>query len=380
MRAAREIERSRTGGTPDLVKAADQPAAVLPVPVAVMVARQLRAAWQHLLAARHLAEQHGVPVASPRLGDKEPSLLAGVMTSTTKAIWDLMDWAGATAVASGAVTARPHELGDQAAKAAADQLYPDPRQWCQSPAGTLPQPGERPGEPEPSSQKRVRTLLRGKPGRSRLRAYARGRDVVPAGDVVPGTPAEPIWNAHRALSAYSAGWMDRAGDSPADLAAAVDGLVELAQTFSGVASTLCTEIRSRIDASILTGVDADRFNAAAEQLLAAVGPEHPDGGRTNQLASALSAVRDSLDDAEATVVAAPVGVRVPDRLARSLHGRSAAQIRDELGKENFVQRQHSRVDPGSNYTRADHLVRVLTWMHAANAERYDYDPDGVFGR
>ena len=60
---------------------------MLPVPVAVMVARQMRAARQHLLAARHLAEEHGVPVAQPRLGDKEPSLLAGVMTSTTKAVW-----------------------------------------------------------------------------------------------------------------------------------------------------------------------------------------------------------------------------------------------------------------------------------------------------
>jgi hypothetical protein len=40
------------------------------------------------------------------------------------------------------------------------------------------------------------------------------------------------------------------------------------------------------------------------------------------------------------------------------------------GSERFTQRQVSRVRPG-DYTKADHLETVATWMHATGVAAYD---------
>lgn len=362
-RAAREVARGRTGE-----KAAEQPAATLPAPVAVMVARQLRAAWQHLGAARYLAADHGVPVARPRLQEPEPSALARIMRTTTDDLWDLMDWAGSTAVASCAVAAKPHGFGDVDEKAADAELYPDPLHWCHTPGGVLPQPGERPGEPA-AVRERVRHLLRGLPGATRLRARSQGRLVVRAGDVVPGTPSEPIWNAERELTAYTGDWMDRAGDSPADLAAAIDGLTELARSVSDVAMSVSRELRRRAANGTLIGVDAELLTQAHDRLEGVLTPtDDPDAGSYYRIAEPLVELRDTLD-AAAAALPAPDGVRVTDPLAKTMAGKTAAQIRHELGHETFLQRHRSKTRPG-DYTRADALDRILTWMHTQNRETY----------
>jgi len=64
------------------------------------------------------------------------------------------------------------------------------------------------------------------------------------------------------------------------------------------------------------------------------------------------------------------GDRIPTTLARQMTGKTAAQVRDELGSEMFYQRQRGKTRP-ENYDRAAALERILTWMHATGAATYD---------
>lgn len=78
-------------------------------------------------------------------------------------------------------------------------------------------------------------------------------------------------------------------------------------------------------------------------------------------------LRDALRGAEATL---PPREPVPEQVASKFNGRSVIELRNELGKESFAQRQMSKTR-GGDYTRAEMLERMILWMHASGAATYD---------
>ncbi|MGP4030201.1 hypothetical protein [Actinomadura sp. 3N407] len=355
--AAREITR------PEHLD--DVPGAVLPAPVAVMMARHLNAAGMHLGAAKRLAADNGAP------GYRDLGREDGPMdTAHSRAfgwVYHLGQFAERTTVASSAAEAVPAPWGDAtpAQKRAYEALYPNRGSgWCTREGGALPQPGQDgqdTADDSPSEQgRRVRHLLPSPVPSTRLTYTAHGRNLVKAGDVVPGTPAAPIWDAHRTLNTYACEWMDRAGDTPADLAAALEGCREVLDEVQGVAAGVLDEIDRRARRGTLTGADTEALDTARAAL---------DREKAWPLLQALTDARAALDGAAAELPN-PAGVRVPDRTARQMTGRTAAQIRHEHGLEVFTNRHIGKVT-APNERRADALARILDWMHATGQATYD---------
>ncbi|WP_306358961.1 MULTISPECIES: hypothetical protein [unclassified Nocardia] len=334
-------------------------AAVLPAPVAVMQARHIAAARMHLATARGLAAEHGAPGTVQRSGRGGAGPLDTAYDQLRESLWDLQGYAERTALASGAIDALPEVMkpNDPADKA----LYPGLHAWCANPGRTMPQPGEDPDADQDDGE-RVRHLLPGPavPTTRLVPPGVSGLDTAKATDVVPGTPAEPIWEAQRVLSRYGCGWMFRAGDSPADLAAALDGCDRLFDDLVGAIGTVLGEIARRDDDGTLTGVDRDALDRARAVT---------DFKKTSRFRAALRSAREAITGARAALPK-PRGGRVPEALARKMHGRTSAQIRHALGEEVFINRQIGKTrEP--NYTRADALARILAWMHATGATVYD---------
>lgn len=359
--------------------AADVPGAKeVPQPVAVMLARHVRAAAKHLGTWRSLAEGARALPRDSGPSWEEPSGPAAPIVKADRAAFralaDLERWSERTALAAGAVTAMPDPWADDrvAAEAAMRALYPQPEGnsggWCSETGGHLPQPGEKHVGSDP--QPRVRHLLPGPVPEWSLCLFAEGRDVRRARDVVPGTPAAPIFDAAATLNTYACGWMDRHGDSPADLAAALDGLDELATQLASVTSQILGEVTRRIETGTLDGADAARLAAARERATAVLEEPSHQGWITNHLRGVFGEARDALTGATAKLPGGPLGIRIPGRLTRQVAGKTAAQVRDELGNEVFLQRQVGKTRP-TDYSRADMLERILTWMHATGAASYD---------
>jgi hypothetical protein len=340
-------------------------------PVAVMMARHLEAAMLHLGRWRALGENAKAIPEQPRLGEKAKGPAAPVLAAEHEAfgiLYDLQQWTERTAVASGAVPEMPNRFGSNpgpAGVAARDALYPEPLGWCAD-GGHLPQPGETPEDPAPG--RAVRHCLPGPVPDWHLSMRASGKYVRRSGDIVPGTPAAPVFDAAACLEAYASGWAERPGDSPADLAAALDGLSEVVRGLTAASTQVLREIARRAGNGTLSGIDAAQLADASEKLTVMLDEPVPGGGTTNHLNNVLRDAAEAITGAVARP--RPDAPPVPAPLARKLAGKTAAQVREELGSERFVQRQVSRVRPG-DYTRADHLEAVATWMHATGAAAYD---------
>lgn len=350
------------------------PGAVLPAPVAVMMARHLNAAGMHLGAAKRLAAGNGAPGYRDLGGEDGP--MDAAHSRAFGWVYHLGLFAERSAVASGAIEAVPAPWGDAtpAQKRAYNALYPAREAgWCTRDGGAMPQPGQDgqdaasdrqddggDGQGQRERGRRVRHLLPGPVPATRLTYTAHGRDLVKAGDVVPGTPAAPIWDAHRTLNTYACEWMDRAGDTPADLAAALEGCREVLDEVQGVAAGVLDEIDRRARRGTLTGADTAALDTARAAL---------DRENVRPLLQALAAARTALDGAAAELPN-PAGVRVPDRIARQMTGRTAAQIRHEHGLEVFTNRHIGKVT-APDHNRADALARILDWMHATGRTAYD---------
>jgi hypothetical protein len=233
--------------------------------------------------------------------------------------------------------------------------------------GRLPQPGEEHAGTGPG--RKTRYLLPGAVPVWHLCLSAEGRDVRRARDVVPGTPAEPTFDAAAALGSYAGGWMDRSGDSPADLAIALDGLAELADQLAGVTGQVLGELARRVEADTLDGADAGALARVRDRTRSALNESDPGGWTVNHLSQIFHHARRAVAGA-ATKLPDSGGARIPATLARRMAGKTAAQVRDELGGEMFLQRQRGRTRP-ENYDRAEALERMLTWMHATGAATYD---------
>lgn len=371
-RARREVARQAAIEAKDVPGAGD-----VPQPVAVMLARHLRAALMHLSTWGRLAE--GARALPRDSGVEKPSGPAAPILearhAALMALLDLEQWSERTALESGAIPALPDLIGPgtPGGKAAALALYPQREGidgWCAEEGGRMPQPGEdrAGGEGDGPDARRVRHCLPGPVPSWHLTANSEGRDVRRARDVVPGTPAAPIWDSASRLYGYACGWMDRPGDSPADLAAALDGLEELATTFADVTGQLLGEIARRIEDGTLDGTDAARLAGARASLDQVLADPAGEGWTRNRLRGAIGQARAAITGATARPAAGTPAP--PAGLARQMAGKAPVQVRDEAGKERFYQRQRSRTRP-TDYTRADHLEAILTWMHATGAAAYD---------
>jgi len=230
-----------------------------------MLARHVRAARFHLGSWRSMAGARALPrdrAWEDPSGPAAPIIKAD--HTAHHALLELEQWSERTALASGAITAVPDFFGPSTPEgsAAARALYPqvdgDSGGWCAVAGGHLPQPGEEHADAEPDAGRGVRQCLPGPVPAWHLSMHAEGRDVRRAQDVVPGTPAAPVWDAAGNLNRYACGWMDRHGDSPADLATALEGLAEVADQLASVTAQVFGEITRRIEDGTLAGADAAR--------------------------------------------------------------------------------------------------------------------------
>ncbi|SFW12902.1 hypothetical protein [Amycolatopsis australiensis] len=355
----------------------EEPPATVDAPAAVMMARHLRAAQLHLSAVRSLAIGQNL-ILSSTASDAPPGPFPAMQAAVDDSIvttLHLQMWADRTAHASGAID-EPIDRGlnsDPATSVAWQQLYPGPRNdvsitWCAA-GGKMPQLGETlSGTVDDPPWDRTRYSLPGAVPTWTLSAYAEGRNVHRARDVVPATPAAPVWAAHEGLYRYASDWMNRRGDSPADLAAALDGLKEVAGMLPDVAEQIVDEVTARLERGRLTGVDRERFTAAAATLTGLLAKPTGDGGRVNQLGRALWQMRRALTGAAVTT-RSDADAQFSPSLRRECEGKTAVELRKLLGEEMFLQRQRSRVRPGV-YDRAEQLEAMLTWMHATGANTY----------
>ncbi|MFC7650344.1 hypothetical protein ACFQX6_65930 [Streptosporangium lutulentum] len=193
----------------------------------------------------------------------------------------------------------------------------------------------------------------------RLSLRASGQSVVRVGDVAPGTPAAPIWDAAERLERYACEWMNRGGDSPADLAAALDGLEEVAERLQSVLGSVTAEIERRYADGCLEGGD--------HVGLAAQGGQADEAART--LHRRIYAMRHAMTGAAAALPPARPGT-VPPHIASPMDGKTLAEVRAELGDEVFMQRQVGKTRPGDD-RQTTALARILTWMHVKGASVYD---------
>lgn len=350
-------------------KVADMPPIQLPAPVALMIARHVRAAEMHIGTGRRIAEDYGVPIERRRSYDSSPGPLADAVDRIWEGLHQFHQWADRTAVASGVVPVEPGYFQQtEQQKAAERTLYPGDDQWCHAPGKTMPQPGEHPERTPAVSP--VRYSLPGPVRDKRLVAHSQGLSVEKARHVVPGTPAALVWEAHGNLNAYNCQWRERGGDSPGDLAAAADGLTELADELASAASSILTEVERRAEDGSLTGVDRDRLAATRAQVAALLFKPGEEGyGAHNEVSSAMSALRGVLAGT-APALPPPNGQRVPALLARSMAGKTVAELRAELGSEMFLQRQRSKTRM-PEYARAEALQRMIQWCHATGRDTYD---------
>lgn len=355
--------RARRAVTQAPVNAEDAAPVVMPGPVAIMTARHLRAAGYHLGAFSRLMDAYGNDMPGP---------VKNVSETMFRNLFGLRRWADKTAVASGVIPVAPDVAPrSEAEKKAEGTLYPDASSgWCAAPGGFLPQPGQT-GAPDDDDggDRKVRHLLAG-PVENRLvgPGGGGGRNTVRARDVVPGTPAAPIWEAGRAMGTYTGGWPERDGDSPADLAAAADGLIELGTMLTSAATTVLQQLEDRVAEGSITGVDPSQVADAREQLKILFRPRESDTVEPD-VRGALWALRTAMTGAEAAMPPSD-GRPVPAHAAMSWDGKPATYLRDKLGSEVFLQRQVSKTRP-PEYERAELLRRMIQWCHATRSDTFD---------
>lgn len=359
-RAYMDARRQMEDQTPKLREA---PPAQVPAPVAQEMARQLYAAWLHLGTVKELVENYGI-TPSRHAGQQPKDPVGRAQEHLTQLLFDLLEWAGRTAHASNAVSAEPRfmaQSGTPEARAFA-QLYPHGDgsvRWCREPGGTMPQPGQEDGQGE--QKRRVNTHLVG-PVPERLFSV-HGYQGNPAGPAVRATPAAAVWDARSRLNAYLCQHWEQAGDTPADLAATVEGLSRTAGELTSACRMVLDELDRRTDDGVLVVKDVAEYTVAVQEARMEI---------DNNGSSALERVRWTLSGAQAALGSQPR--RQPAFAARSflttLNGKSLAHMRCMLGDERHLSKQISKTRPVDE-RRVEALQDAILWMHATHATVYD---------
>ncbi|MYS36371.1 hypothetical protein K388_07169 [Streptomyces sp. KhCrAH-43] len=358
---------------PDMPRASKHRPAEVPSTVAVMMARQINAAHLHLSQFRNLVQTYGDGLVPewPKPGQAPDNPVDQTLSMASRLLYELREWSSHTAHASGAVSVLPEIIAASEEQLRAEAVLYPPGGWCALPGGTMPPPGEE-REAESAADPIVAQLL-GPVPEKRYSARASGRSVQRALPAVADTPAAAVWTAERVLHGYVCQHWERPGDTPADLAAAVDGLDELADTFTSACTHVLGEIRRRMDEGLLVDIDEDAFTESAAAVRAQLGIE-PE--RVPKLAYALSRVRQAMAGARAALPAAVGGARAFDALEQTralgaLDGKSLPEVRHRLGGERHWQRHRSKTRV-PDYTATDWLRRAMHWMHAAGVNAYDH--------
>ncbi|MFJ8388612.1 hypothetical protein ACIQ9Q_29625 [Streptomyces sp. NPDC094438] len=347
--------------------------AEVPSTVAVMMARQINAAHLHLSAFRDLVQKYGDGLVPewPKLGQAPDNPVDQALSEASRLLYELREWSSHTAHASGAVSVLPEIIAASEEQLRAEAVLYPPGGWCALPDGTMPPPGEE--RQEESAEYPVTTQLLGPVPEKRYSARASGRSVQRALPAVTDTPAGAVWEAERALHGFVCQHWEAPGDTPADLAAAVDGLDELADTFTSACTYTLGEIKRRLDEGLLVDVDEPAFAEAAAAVREQLGIE-PD--RVPKLAYALSRVRQAMTGGRAALPSVIGDARAFDAPAQAralgaLDGKTLTEVRRELGRERHWQRHRSKTRM-PDYTAADWLRRAMHWMHAAGVNAYDH--------
>ncbi|MFE9406854.1 hypothetical protein ACFYNY_34665 [Streptomyces sp. NPDC006530] len=358
---------------PDMPKASKHRPPEVPSTVAVMMARQINAAHLHLSQFRNLVQTYGDGLVPewPRPGRAPDNPVDQTLSTASRLLYELREWSSHTARASGAVSVLPEIIAASKEQLRAEAVLYPPGGWCALPGGTMPPPGE--GRPEENAEYPITTQLLGPAPEKRYSARASGMSVQRALPAVAGTPAAAVWEAERSLYGFVCQHWEVPGDTPADLAAAVDGLDELADTFASACTYTLGEIKRRLDEGLLVDVDEPAFAEAAAAVREQLGIE-PE--RVPKLAYALSRVRQAMSGARAALPAAMDDGRTFDALAQAralgaLDGKTLTEVRRELGSERHWQRHRSKTRM-PDYTAADWLRRAMHWMHAAGVNAYDH--------
>ncbi|MFD3889981.1 hypothetical protein [Streptomyces microflavus] len=361
------------GDGPDLPRASKHRPADAPSTVAVMMARQIHAAHLHLFQFRDLVQTYGGGLVPewPKPGRAPDNPVDQTLRTASRLLYELREWSSRSSYTSGAVSVLPEVIGASEEQRRAEAVLYPPGGWCALPGGTMPPPGEE--RQEESAEYPIAAQLLGPVPEKRYSARASGRSVQRALPAVADTPAAAVWAAERALYGYVCQHWETPGDTAADLAAAVDGLDELADTFTSACTYVLGEIRRRMEEGLLVGVDEEAFteSVAAVRVQLGIEPE-----RVPKLAYALSRVRQAMTGARAALPAAAGGTRAVDALAQAralgaLDGKTLPEVRRELGTERHWQRQRSKTRM-PDYTAADWLRRAMLWMHAAGVNVYDH--------
>lgn len=337
------------------------PAAELPAPVAVEMARHLHAAWLHLGAFKRLAEDYRV--TPPQRAMEEPKDPVGrAEKQLSDLLFDLQMWAGRTAHASGAVSAEPKLMAHSGTPegVAFAQLYPGSGRWCSAAGGTMPQPGDERQADE--YQRPVTTHLVGPVPEKTFSVH--GYQGNPAGPAVRGTPAAPAWDAREKLNALLCQHWEADGDTPADLAATVEGLSHAAAELGDACHATLNELERRVGDGRLLVQDTEVFTEAAQHAR-----EQAQGFK----ASPLARVRQTLTGAQAVLPGQPWRRGLPPAVRavlKQLDGKPLTEIRYALGDERHLNKQISKTRP-TDYSREEVLQRVVAWMHAQNVTVYD---------
>ncbi|MFD4320501.1 hypothetical protein [Streptomyces sp. NPDC058548] len=361
------------GDGPDMPRASKHRPAEVPSTVAVMMARQIQAAHLHLSQFRDLVQTYGDGLVPewPKPGQAPDNPVAQTLSAASRLLYELREWSSRTAHASGAVSVLPELVAASEEQRRAEALLYPPGGWCALPGGMMPPPGE--ARPAESAADPIAAQLLGPVPEKRYSARASGRSVQRALPAVADTPAAAVWTAEKVLYGYVCQHWETPGDTPADLAAAVDGLDELAGTFTSACTSILGEIRRRMEEGLLVDVDQAAFSEAAAAVRAQLGIE-PE--RVPKLAYALSCARQAMTGARAALPAASGDAHAFDALAQTralgaLDGKALPEVRRELGRERHWQRHRSKTRM-PDYTAADWLRRAMHWMHAAGVSAYDH--------
>ncbi|MFJ5645814.1 hypothetical protein [Streptomyces sp. NPDC093223] len=372
--AAREVAAEDVAAAgPAPARAFEHQPADVPSTVAVLMARQIEAAHQHLSAYRELVQTYGGGLIPDwHRPEREPdNPVHRSLSDASRLVYDLREWTSHTAHASGAVAVLPEIIAATPEQERAEAILYPAGEWCAVPGGTMPQPGEE--RAEETWQSPVTTQLTGPVPEKRYSARAYGRSIQRALPAVAGTPAGAVWEAERSLYAFICQHWETPGDTPADLAAVLDGLGELADTFTSACTSTLAEIGRRLDDGLLVDMDRAAFTAAAAAVRDQLGVKE---GRVGKLPYTLSSVGRTMSGARAALPSALDDNRAFDALAHArvlgaLDGKQLTQIRAELGRERHWQRVRSKTRP-ADYTAADWLRRAVLWMHAAGAGTYNH--------